>query len=444
MNDRNEQAAEGQPPKATLLFVDDEENILSSLRRLFRPMGYTILTAKNGKDGLAVMASQAIDLVISDMRMPEMDGAAFLAEASLKWPETIRILLTGYADITSTIAAINKGSIYKYISKPWEDNDITITVRHALEHKYLQRERDRLHALTTRQNAELRDLNVNLEKKVEERTVKLREAMALLESAHESLKKNYTASVKIFSNLVEMRAGNVAGHSRRVAQHARTLSVKMGQAEDEVQNVLFAGLLHDIGKIALPDSLINRPFNLLGPEDRVEVQKHPVIGQGLLMALEQLHGAARLIRSHHERFDGRGFPDGLRGNAIPLGARILTVVNDYDALQQGTLTKEPKTPVEARAFVQENTGKRYDPDVVKVFFEIIDAGESELKVSQGVFTHTADLAPGMVLARDLVTRSGALLLSAGFFLEEKLIRKIQDFEKSTGESLQAYIDTRRR
>jgi response regulator RpfG family c-di-GMP phosphodiesterase len=155
---------------ATLLFVDDEANILSALKRLFRPHGYRIFTAGGGAEGLEIMARESVDLVVSDMRMPEMNGAQFLEQVRLNWPETVRILLTGYAEIGATIDAINKGQIYRYISKPWEDNDIVIAVQHALERKLLQREKQRLELLTKKQNEELRELNESLEDKVKART----------------------------------------------------------------------------------------------------------------------------------------------------------------------------------------------------------------------------------------------------------------------------------
>ena len=128
---------------ATLLFVDDESNILSSLKRLFRPLGYRIFTAEGGAQGLEIMEREIVDLVLSDMRMPEMNGAQFLEKVREKWPDTVRILLTGYAEIGATIDAINKGQIYRYVSKPWEHNDITLIVKHALQQKTLERGNDK-------------------------------------------------------------------------------------------------------------------------------------------------------------------------------------------------------------------------------------------------------------------------------------------------------------
>ena len=312
----------------TLLFVDDEPSILSALRRLFRPHGYRILVAESGMAGLSILEQETVDLIISDMRMPEMDGATFLKEARQRWPNAMRILLTGYADVTSTVAAINDGEIYRYISKPWDDHEIVNTVREALERQKLEVENRRLTALTQAQNEELKALNSGLEQKVAERTAELRQALAFVEQSHGELKKAFLTSVQVFAGLIELRGGRLAGHGRRVADMARNLAHRLELSEAEIQNVMLAGLLHDIGKLGWSDELLAKPFNTLTPDQRAQVMKHPQIGQNLLMAIDRFKDAAILVRHHHECFDGSGYPDHLAGMAIPLGARILAVAND--------------------------------------------------------------------------------------------------------------------
>jgi response regulator RpfG family c-di-GMP phosphodiesterase len=152
----------------TLLFVDDEPNILSSLRRLFRGQGYQILTADSGATGLDLLRQQPINLVISDMRMPIMSGAQFLEAVRNEWPDTLRLLLTGYADVQSILDAINRGEIYRYITKPWDDNDIQMIVRHALERQQLQHEQQRLEALTHAQNDAPTALNARADRRTEQ------------------------------------------------------------------------------------------------------------------------------------------------------------------------------------------------------------------------------------------------------------------------------------
>ncbi|MEQ1837248.1 MAG: HD domain-containing phosphohydrolase [Candidatus Nitrotoga sp.] len=415
-----------------ILFVDDEANILSSLKRLFRPLGYHIFTAESGAQGLEIMHSESVDLVISDMRMPEMNGAQFLEKVREKWPNTVRILLTGYAEMGATIEAINKGQIYRYVSKPWEDNDITLIVKHALHQKMLERETQRLEELTRKQNEELKNMNALLEEKVLARTEEVRQTMGFLETAHEKLKKSFITSVRVFSNLIEMRNPSRSGHSRRVAELARTLAQNMGMSAGEVQDVFIAALLLDIGKISLPDRLLDKPFHSLSVSERSEVIKCPIKGEMALMALEQLHGAAKLIRNHNERFDGGGYPDRLSGLSIPLGARILAVAENYDTALIGTNFIKPLKPTEASVLIQDGMGKHYDPAVVEVFLNELGKASTAMDNTVKLALRSGQLKPGMTLSSDLITRNGELLLSKDHVLNEQLIDQIRNFEKMDG------------
>ncbi len=424
----------GDNDNLTLLFVDDEPSILSALRRLFRPHGYRIVMAESGAAGLEILEHEAVDLVISDMRMPEMDGATFLKHVRQRWPEVMRILLTGYADITSTVAAINEGEIYRYISKPWDDNEIVLVVREALERRRLEEENRRLSALTLRQNEELKELNTGLEQKVSERTAEVRAAL-------NELKKTFITTVQVFSGMVELRAGPVgtqlAGHGRRVADHSRNLAKRLDLSDAEVQTVMLAGLLHDIGKIGLPDGLLDKPFNNLSADHRALVMKHPVVGQNILMSVEKLRDCALLVRHHHELYDGSGFPDRLSAMAIPLGSRILAVANDYDALQIGTLVQRPLRADEALTFLIDNRGKRYDPQVVDCFAQLL--AETGKKAVTELPIRCLQLRPGSVLSRDLNHRDGYLLLSRGSVLTKEIISQLVKLESTEQQPYTLYI-----
>lgn len=428
---------------ATLLFVDDEANILSSLKRLFRPFGYRIFTAESGSQGLEIMEHEDVDLVISDMRMPEMNGAQFLEKVREKWPETVRILLTGYAEIGTTIDAINKGQIYRYVSKPWEDNDLTVAIKLALKQKMLEQEKRRLEELTHRQNEELKDLNANLEDKVKARTEELRKTMETLKVAHDRLKKSFITSIRVFSNLIEMRDAAMMGHSRRVAELARTLAQRMSMSDAEVQDVFVAGLLLDIGKIGLPDHLLKKPFASLTSDERAEMVKYPAKGQMALMALEQVQGAAQLIRNHRERFDGLGYPDSLMGSAIPLGARVLAIANDYDEAQIGALSAKRMSHADAVAFIRNGKGKRYDPVVVDVFLSVMGGcGKTVSQTGPELVLNSEQIKPGMVISRDFITQNEELLLSKGHVLNEQLITQIKSFERLNEISLTIHVYAR--
>jgi putative nucleotidyltransferase with HDIG domain len=430
---------EAADDKATLLLVDDEPGILSSLRRLLRPAGYHILTAESGKMGLEILAQDAVDLVISDMRMPEMDGATFLEQVRLRWPATTRILLTGYADVGSTIDAINRGEIYRYIAKPWDDNDLTLIVRDALERRRLSSENSRLLNLTQAQNEELKDLNNSLEDKVRQRTAEIEQINSFLNLANDKLKQNFLVSIKVFSGLMELRGGVMSGHSRRVAELARKLASKLGLPSRDLQDIFFAGLLHDIGKIGFSDALLSRPVSRMNGEELGQYRKHVIAGESALMPFDELQDVAKIVRSHHERYDGQGFPDSLEGAAIPLGARILSLVNDYDGLQIGTLSEKKLNSDEAKILLLQARGKRYDPQVVDAFIALLDSMGHEI-VNEKLVSYP-DLKVGMVLARDLLSREGVLLLSVDFTLDVALIKQIHDYAHRENHAIAIYIRT---
>jgi len=378
------------------------------------------------------------------MRMPEMDGAQFLQQVAKKWPDTIRILLTGYADITSTIEAINKGSIYRYISKPWEDNDIRLTIQHALESKFLEQERRRLQALTDSQNKELKELNQNLENRVKARTEELRQTMGQLEVAHTKLKNNYVATIKVFSNIVELHESAESSHTRNVTDLAHKIAKKSGMSEDDSQQVIFACLLRNIGKIGFPDQLNQKSFNSLNREEKNIVIKHPVIGQGILMSLDYLQNAATLIRHQFERYDGQGYPDKLQGKNIPMGARIITLASDYYAQQAGLLSSQRLSATASLEYIKRNRSIRYDPKLVDNLFEVlgisdivdIDVEKDRVKEQK---LNSIQLKTGMVLARDLSMRNGVVLLAKGHTLTDHLILRIQKMESSVNEDMNIFV-----
>ena len=434
MNDTTDTTETPLAP-ATLLLVDDEPSILSALRRLLRPIGYRIHTAESGRAGLAILEQEAVDLVISDMRMPEMDGAKFLEQVRRRWPATTRILLTGYADVTSTIEAINRGEIYRYVSKPWDDNDLTLVVRDALESARLRNENTRLLALTRTQNEELKEFNLRLEDKVQQRT-------AELELANTKLKQNFIISIKIFSGLMELRGGTMLGHSRRVADLARRLAVRMGVDNKGQQDIFFAALLHDVGKIGFPDTQLARSVAKMNAEELSRYRHHTIAGEAALMPLDEMKHVALIVRSHHERYDGQGFPDKLQGSGIVLGARILSVVNDYDALQIGALADKRMDPDEAKATITQARGKRYDPNVVDAFVVMMGGMPQEIIRERPVAPD--ELKPGMVLSRDLIGRDGVLRLASDFILDEILIKHIQDYANREDSGLKLYVHTGKR
>ena len=423
------------PAPWTILCVDDEPNILSSLKRALRGPQYRVVTAGSGSEALALMESEPVDLIISDMRMPGMDGAQLLGQVRRRWPGTMRILLTGYADVDSTIAAINEGQIYRYVNKPWDDGELRVTVAQALERLGLEREKARLEALTHAQNEELRGFNAQLERRVQERTVEVTQA-------HDKLKRNYMTSIKVFSNLIELRGGQLMGHGRRMAESTRQLAKAMGCNGEDTQTVFVAALLHDIGLIGLSDEVLAKPVPKLTAEELATYRKHPVLGEQSLLALDDMQPVATLIRAHHERFDGQGFPDGRCGADIPLGARILAVADAYDDLLNGHLGAPGLKTAQVRTLMMHGRGSQFDPEVLDVFLHINQPSAPQPPAPLSMTTES--LQPGMVLAADLISREGAVLLATDHVLTADTIRRIRLYEQREGIRIELRVRPSRR
>lgn len=426
----------------TILFVDDEPSILSSLRRLFRPQGYQIHLADGGEAALELLEKLTVDLVVSDMRMPEMDGVQFLEQVRQRSPDTMRLLLTGYADITSTIDAVNRGEIYRYISKPWDDADMVLIVREALQHHALVLQNKQLQAVALRQNTELKNAHAHLENLVTQRTAALTNVNAALQTAHEQLKNNFITSIKVFSSLVELRGGNLAGHSRRVADLARRMALRMGLDSRHAHDVFVAALLHEIGKVGFGDDMLSMALANLTPRQLDLYRRHPARAAQLLTPLPDLKAAAELIAAQLERFDGNGHPGRLAHDAIPLGARILALASDFDNMLSGALTRRELSEEEARALVEKNRSKRYDPHAVDALLAVLDATATEMQHHQKSAERKVgvrELQAGMVLSRDLITPSGLMMLSSQHVLDDRMIHKIVDFERSAELRLHAYV-----
>lgn len=428
-------------PGATILCVDDEPNILKSLTRLFRTADFRVLTANGGAEGIRLLQNEQVDVVVSDMRMPVMDGVQFLEQVQQRWPSVVRLLMTGYSDINAIIGAVNRGNIYRYITKPWDDTDILLIVRQALEMKFLQQERARLEALTSAQNEELRLLNASLEAKVEQRTAELKVSNESLQESNEKLKNNYVTLIKVFTALIEMRGGHLAGHSRRTADLCRRIATRLKQERKFIHEIFIAGLMHEIGKVGFSDKLLLTPVSLLKSTQLDSYRRHILQAEQLLMPLQDLRGSCEMIGSQFERFDGQGYPEHIAGNVIPLGARILSVASDYDNLQTGALAQRQLSPAEARIRIVEGRGSRYDPVVVDAFVEVLGGvAQEEHRPRFGERSLRAnELKVGMRLSRDLITPSGLLMLSADHVMDQHLVSRIAEFEKSSDLHLMAWV-----
>lgn len=409
-------------PPWTLLAVDDEPNILAALRRVFRATGWRILTAAHAQEALALLATEPVDAVLSDMRMPGMDGVQLLERVSEGWPRTARLLLTGQADLASTIDAINRGRLHRYIAKPWDDDELVLTLRQVAERQQLEADKQALEQLTQAQNNELKALNAGLEAHVALRTEELA-------TANDRLKRNYMTSIKSFTALIELRDSAQVGHARQVADLARRIAQAMKLDAEAERELTIAALLHDIGHIGLSDAVLARPVLRLGGDELRRYRLHPVLGEQALLASDDMQGVAPLIRAHHERWDGQGFPDHLHGAAIPLGARILAVADAFEDLRSGRIDGQALNPLDARRTLLAGRGTQFDPAVVDAFASLFAAPPPARPAVRTMRLRTAELRAGQTLKQDFVSPEGVLLLSAGQRLNDDLIERIRAFER---------------
>lgn len=420
--------------KNTVLLVDDEANILSSLRRVLRTEPYRLLLATDATQALQYLDTNAVDLVISDARMPGMDGVSLLTEVQKRWPSCVRIMLTGYADLATSVKAINEGQVYRYISKPWNDDEIKLIIKQALAYQYSERERARLESLTRQQNQHLQELNATLERRVAERTAELQQTADMLDLAYSELTRSYFTATEVFSNLVSLRLGIKRHGNSSIIALVRAFGREYSLEERLCTDLRMAAALYNIGKLTWHDQLINKHSDLLNKDERLHYVQYPVVGESLLMALDPLKGAAKIIRHHQEMWSGGGFPDGLHGDAIPLGSRILKLAIDFIELQRGLILERRVTREEAMSYLRRYSGKFYDPILCEKFVELCqekspDLDESEIDTKD--YT-SKQLKPGMVLAKNLLAQSGMLLLNEGKILTDELIQKLISFEASEG------------
>lgn len=303
------------PSEHTILCVDDESNILSSLKRMLSLKGYKVSTCENAKDAMQLLKTSTFDLILTDLRMPEMDGIGLLKEIKDLYPCMTRVMLTGNADLESAKAAINQGDVFKYLSKPWDEEETFSIIQEGV-------------LLATKSRRDLM----------------LGETVSTLESR---IHEYFITTIKIFSNLMDLRAPKLLHHSKNVALLSSQVARLMGLDEEKVQEIYISGLLHDVGKIGFSDRLLRTSCHDLPHSDFELYRKHAVFGSSCLKNLDRMKSIAANIRSHHEQLDGEGFPDGLKGDQIPLGAQIVGVVETYFELMEGELTGSPMTSMQA-------------------------------------------------------------------------------------------------
>ena len=344
-----------QPTHRTLLIVDDEMPVLRSLERALHRETIDILLANSGREGMEMVKSHDIGVVLSDQMMPEMDGVTFLSRVRDYDPQIVRLLLTGHASIDSAIKAINQSQIFEYLTKPWETNELKCTLQRAFEHYRLYRENQRLHQLTQNQNRDLRELNNNLEFRVEERTQQLWHALR--------------DGILMLSLAAEARDDITGKHVQRIRQITKRICKQIGLQKNQIEQISFFSMMHDVGKIHISDSILKKGGALSAAEMQI-MKSHTLAGEKILGNNPYYAVARQIARSHHEWWDGSGYPDGLKAEQIPLPARIVAVADVYDALTERRPYKAPWPKDKAINEIMRLAGRQFDHQIVNAFMQV--------------------------------------------------------------------------
>lgn len=315
--------------KEKVLIVDDEMNILEGFRRQFGRT-FQVLTSNSGREGLDILKqNERVAVAIVDFRMPVMNGLEFIEKAKKDAPTTIWIMLSGYADMELTIEAINKGHIFRFLTKPSPYYDMMQVIEEAIEQHYF--------FLLTRENKSI----------TTEQTVRL-----------------LLAALKEKDDITEE-------HVQRLAELSRKVGEKLNLSLEKLNRLSQLSFMHDLGKIGVPDRVLFKPGKL-NAEELVMMRQHPEKGYRIARESPELAGIADLILKHHEHWDGKGYPLGIKGKDIPIEVRILAVVDAYDAMTSKRPYQEAMSKEEAKAEIERCSGSQFDPEVVKIFLATLD------------------------------------------------------------------------
>ena len=361
----------------TVLFVDDDANILKAIQRILRNERMDVITASGGQEALNILEKTDIEVVVSDQDMPGMSGVELLSRIRDQHPATVRMMLTGFTAMDVAVEAVNQGEIFRLITKPWKDDELKLILHQAFDHFDLKHEIRRLNQLTRSQNFSLQDMNKTLEAKVRERTRQLDE------KNHE-LRTAYIQTIRALAEAIDAKDAYTRGHSERVAVYASRIARKMKLETPLIERVYFAGLLHDVGKIGIPDAIITKP-NRLSDEEYEEIKRHPEIGAKILEPVEFLRQIVPCVRHHHEWFDGsdRGYPERLISHSIPLPSRIILVADTAEAMTSDRPYRKGLPLNRVTTELKKFSGSQFDPVVVDAFLGLLDEeGENFLSKDQ--------------------------------------------------------------
>jgi len=341
--------------KPRLLIVDDEAEVRGVLHDLLSGP-YQCGEAASAEDAIAELRENDYQLVISDITMSGMSGLEMIPHVKVVSPDTVIVMISGMQTIESAINALRLGA-FDYLMKPFDLRQAEAAVSRALDH----------HELI----AAKRRYENHLEELVTQRTAELDDALNSLENAYRSTLRALTAAL-------ETRDAETHGHSERVVTFSLRLGREYGLSSHEMKALEFGSLLHDIGKIGVPDAILRKPAKLTD-EEWIKMREHPLHGQQILRGIQFLEGAARVVAQHHEKWDGSGYPLGIKGEEIDICARIFSVADAFDAITSDRVYRKGRPYQAAAEELNEWIGRQFDPKVVEAFHRVPQEDWDELR-----------------------------------------------------------------
>lgn len=327
-----------QDERYKILIVDDEEDNLALMYRTLRSK-YVITKAHHAIEALDILKTEHFDCILSDHKMPLMDGVEFLKRVNDLYPKTMRLLVTAYSDVKILIDAINYAKIYRYIKKPYSPDELLMIVDAALETYQLKIDNENL-------IIDLKDL--------------------------------FSGTVKAIIEALDAKDSFTLGRSRRVAFFALKIVSKMSLCPADASKIELAGLLHDIGMIGVAEDILNKTQKL-SEEEYEKIKMHVFYSVKILEDIKQLKEITEIIKYHHEYYNGCGYPFGLKGNEIPLGSRIISIADAYDSMTSNRVYRKSLTSEEAISVLEQGAGKQFDPDLVQLFKAVLPEAIQEIK-----------------------------------------------------------------
>ena len=399
-------------PMPRLLVVDDEEIVLVALRETLRRQRYDVVAKSNPAEAIEELERGEFAVIITDQQMPMLTGLELLAHARQLQPDATRILITAVLSLDTVIDAINKGEIYRFIVKPWLREELLVTVKNAVQRYELIRQNARLQASTQAMNQQLVELNHSLEQQVK-LVARQNEQQAMM---NQTLERNLARSIELSVHTLQTFYPALGRQARHVTQLCRLMGEVLDLTAPERHDLETAALLHDLGLVGVPRSLIRRwqeKPESLDPAETALIEQHPILGQELATFDRGMEQVGLLVRAHHERYDGGGYPDRLAGDKIPWLARLLAVAVAYASNYH---TREG-----AEEGIKHGSGVAFDPNAVRALMKAL---AREPLPRREKIVALSELRPGMVLARGIYAANGFLIAPEGQPLNAAAIEKL--------------------